>query len=592
MKLSKLYTNHDSVFNPIEFNEGLNVVLAEIRLPENRRKNSHNLGKSTLRSVIDFCLLSKRDPDFFLFKHQDAFKNFVFFLEVKLLDGSYLTIRRSVEQQSKISFVKHQYGLQNFSSADTSDWDHAEIPFENSKVLLDGFLDLQTVAPYDFRRGIGFHLRSQTDYEDLFELRKYKGKHVDWKPYVAKILGFDGALVKKQYQHEIELKEKKKEVGKKKAELGDAAEGLSRIEGLIQIKQNELEQKQKTLDAFDFSTQDQEKISQVVDLIDKNIAELNKKLYSLEANKKRISQSLQNTIIAFDPDNAKKLFAEAGVVFDGQIKKDFEQLVNFNRAISEERKNYLLEEQKQINEDAQRLRAELSKLNVDRNRSIKFIGSEDFFEKYKIASSDVTEIKIDLSTLEHQKSLINELHVLQAEEKKLQEICNTHTTLLENNINAQNTNKESLFNQIRAEFTDIAQRVLGKNALISVDTNGENHIEFKEELLNDVGLSTSGNRGHSYKKLLCVAYDLALQKAHLSDKYPHFVFHDGIFESLDEKLKSNLLEVLREYANLGVQSIITLIDSDLPKSNFSEDEVVLLLHDEDQYGRLFKMNSF
>lgn len=76
MKLSKLYSNHHQVFSPVKFNPGLNVVMAEIRLPENRKKDTHNLGKTTLGRLLDFCFLSKRDRNLFLFKHEKLFNNF------------------------------------------------------------------------------------------------------------------------------------------------------------------------------------------------------------------------------------------------------------------------------------------------------------------------------------------------------------------------------------------------------------------------------------------------------------------------------------------------------------------------------------
>jgi uncharacterized protein YydD (DUF2326 family) len=79
MRLSKLYSNHHNIFTPIVFNVGLNVVMAEIRLPENKDKDTHNLGKSTLGRLIDFTLLSKQDPNLFLLKHYDLFEDFVFF---------------------------------------------------------------------------------------------------------------------------------------------------------------------------------------------------------------------------------------------------------------------------------------------------------------------------------------------------------------------------------------------------------------------------------------------------------------------------------------------------------------------------------
>ncbi len=92
--------------------------------------------------------------------------------------------------------------------------------------------------------------------------------------------------------------------------------------------------------------------------------------------------------------------------------------------------------------------------------------------------------------------------------------------------------------------------------------------------------------------------DLAVLRAHLEVEFPRFVFHDGVLESLDDRKKENLLVVIREYDDLGLQPIITLIDSDLPlragdeNAVFEDDEIVLLLHDEGADGRLFKMNSW
>ena len=52
MKLSRLYSNDPKKFTPIDFVGGLNVVLAEIRLPQNRGRDTHNLGKTTLGRAI------------------------------------------------------------------------------------------------------------------------------------------------------------------------------------------------------------------------------------------------------------------------------------------------------------------------------------------------------------------------------------------------------------------------------------------------------------------------------------------------------------------------------------------------------------
>ena len=338
MKLSRLYSNKPEQFEPVDFVAGLNVVMAEIRLPENRDKDTHNLGKTTLGRLLDFSFLAGRDPKFFLFKHLDLFKDFVFFLEIELQDASYVTVRRSVEEASKISFKKHQAGHQDFSALPMSEWDHQDVPFDRARDLLDGLLDLRALKPWSFRKGLGYLLRSQDDFRDVFHLRKFQAAHADWKPFLAHILGFDAPLIVQHYDKEAELTQKQTTAQTIKDELGGSIEDISKIEGLLLLKQKEAEKKQKLLDAFDFRAQDKDRTKQVVDDVDERIAALNAERYSLNQNKKKILASLEEDQILFNPDEAQRLFEEAGVLFKGQIKKDFQQLIAFNKAITDERR--------------------------------------------------------------------------------------------------------------------------------------------------------------------------------------------------------------------------------------------------------------
>lgn len=342
MKLSKLYSNRSDAFEPIVFRDGLNVIMAEIRVPENRNKDTHNLGKTTLGILLDFCLLSRRDAKMFLFKHEELFGEFVFFLEVKLDSGGYITIRRSVDEASKISFKRHLTPGQDFQDLHESQWDHYKVPFDRSKVILDGIFNLAAVRPWDFRKGLGYFLRTQDDYSDVFKLKRFASEHADWKPYVTHILGFNADLIASFYEVEIEIAKLRTSEKAIQSELGGSVEDLGRIEGLLLLKQQQVEKQQKRLDGFDFRDQDMEKTKDLVDDIDEEIAELNAERYSLMFNRKKLLASLEDGEIAFDPDQAAKLFAEVGVLFGGQIRRDYDQLISFNVAITEERRGYLL----------------------------------------------------------------------------------------------------------------------------------------------------------------------------------------------------------------------------------------------------------
>lgn len=599
MKLSKLYSNRPDLFGPIEFRAGLNVVLAEIRLPENRDKDTHNLGKTTLGRMVDFCFVSGRDPNFFLFKHQQLFKNFVFFMEIELADSSFITVRRSVEEATKISFKKHEASHQDFSELPEADWDHGSLPFDRAREMLDSLLDWRGVAPWDYRKGIGYQLRSQDDYQDVFQLRRFgAGKHKDWKPYVAHVLGFDHKLIERHYEKREQLEDKKATAETVKTELGGSVDDISKIEGILQLKKKESEKKQKLLDAFDFRQQDKLRTKEVVEEIDARIATLNTQRYSLSQNRKKIVASLEEDQILFSSDEAQRLFKEAGVLFAGQIKRDYDQLIAFNRALTVERRKYLQEEHAEVEAEVKAITSELNTLGKRRSDMLGFLSSTDVFAKYKQFTDDLVTLRADIATLEKQRGFLRRLQELRAEIRSLSEECTHLQSQIEANVEAQSADGGSRFSSIRQFFSEIVEDVTAHKALLTVYANREGHLEFKAEVLDEADKATSADLGHTYRKLLCIAFDLAVLRAHLAQKFPRFVFHDGVFESLDVRKKANLLAVIREYADLGVQPIITLIDSDLPPSAdsdkpvFGPEEIVLTLHDAGIDGQLFRMKSW
>jgi uncharacterized protein YydD (DUF2326 family) len=595
MKLSSLYSNKPDEFAPIHFVDDLNVVIAEIRLPENKDKDTHNLGKSTLGRLLDFCFLSRRDSEFFLFKHPDDFGDYVFFLEVELFDSTYVTVRRTVQEATKISFKKHQTKHQDFSSLSQDQWDHWSLPFERAQELLDSLLDWRGFAPWHYRKGLGYLLRSQDDYRDVFQLGKFAAKHSDWKPFLSHILGFDAEGVGLLYSKEKELDLKKITEKNISSELVGTIEDSSKIAGLLLLKQQEADKKQKLLETFDFRAHDKERTKQLVDRIDQEIAALNSQRYSLGQTRKRIQSALAEDRILFSPDEAQRLFAEAGVLFEGQIKRDFEQLIAFNKAISDERRVYLEEELAEVETELKSVSARLNELGKKRSDSLSFLSSTDVFDKYKRISDELVTLRADITSLQRQRDSLNRLQELRSDIRSLSEELGQLQTRIEANVKEENSNENSLFSAIRLFFNDIVEQVIDRKALLSVSTNQVGHLEFRAEILDESGNATSADMGHTYRKLLCIAFDLAVLRAHLDDRFPRFVYHDGVFESLDDRKKENLLAVIRSYAGLGLQPVITLIDSDLPARDamrFEDNEIIIRLHDEGDQGRLFKRKAW
>jgi uncharacterized protein YydD (DUF2326 family) len=598
MKLSKLYTNRPDLFEPLTFNSGLSVVLAEIRLPENRKKDTHNLGKTTLGQLIDFGLLAGRKPNFFLFRHSELFREFVFFLEIEILDSSFVTVRRSVEHHSRIAFKRHATPGMDLTDLPEASWDHSDVPFDKAKKLLDGMLDLRDLKPWSYRKVVGYLVRSQYDFEHVFYLRKFAAAHADWKPFLAHLLGFDGKLLRQHYAKEEELETKRSEERVIERELGGSIADLSKIEGMLLLKQKDAEKRQRLLDDFDFRQADKRQTKLVVDELDAKIAQLNAERYSLSQAKKKITASLADDEILFEPERAAEVFEEVGVLFAGQLKKDFEQLIAFNRAITEERGGYLKEELSEADSRLKELNTDLQKLGKRRADALSFLSTEDVFAKYKALTDELVTLRADITSLVRQRGFLRRLQDLRAQIRSLAEEKEHLQSQIEADVERQNSEPESLFSSVRVFFSEVVEEVIDRKALLSVSPNQKGHLDFKAEILDDSGNATSADLGNTYRKLLCVAFDLAVSRAHLPGRYPRFLFHDGVLESLDDRKKYNLLQVMRSCADLGIQHIITVIDSDLPQPTgtedrfFTSDDVVLRLHDEGSGGRLFKMRPW
>ena len=498
MKLSKLYSNRHDVFQPIIFNSGLNVILGEIRLPENRMKDSHNLGKTTLGKLIDYCFLMKKTPSLFLIKHLDKFENFIFFLEIQLSDQSYVTVRRSVSEATKISFKKHTARHQDFTLLDEDFWDHSQLAFEAAKTLLDGLLNLQAINPWGFRKEIGYLVRSQDDYRNVFQLKKFASAHSDWKPFLAHILGFNATVIAEHYTIENELEKQKERANIINAELGGSLEDISKIEGILLLKKKEAEKKQNLLDSFDFDTEDKEKVRELVNDINRSIADLNAKRYSLTQSKAKILDSIEEDQILFDPTEAKELFKEAGIFFEGQIKKDFEQLIEFNKAITEERQKYLKEDLAEHKGKLKALNKEIQELNDDRSQALSFLSETEVLDKYKRISTELVTIRADVESLERQKSHLQKLQQLRTKIRKLEEDVVHIQTKVEEDVESQNSDESSFFSSIRVYFSEIIEQVIDRKALLSVSINNSGHLEFDAQILDQKGNNTSADMGHTY----------------------------------------------------------------------------------------------
>ncbi len=585
MKLVKIYANKN--FKNVEFEPNFNIVLATI-FEKYKKKDTHNLGKTSLIHVINFILLGSINKKIF---GRKIFHGVVFFGELALNDGKFLIIKREIDTNTKISFKISDSKFSGFYIP--LNWDEENLAFDKAQKKLNEFLNFDVVSTYDYRKSITYFLRTQQDYLDVYKLDKFKGKHIDWKPFVFELLGYDSQLLINKLSLEDDIEQKKNIIKVLKDEARINTNDRDRLAGLLDIKEQEVTESKKTIDKFNFFEQDKTLNKELIEGLDYKIQILSTDRYRLTYEINKIEESLSNITENISIVELDKLHKEAELYFPNELKKDFQDLIAFNDAISKERKKYLSENLGLLKNELKSVNKEISLLETEKSEKLNFLTEKDSYFKFKEYQKDLSRLEAEIERLKDKIKAVDQSIEIEVQISDIQ----TQVEKSVNNIReAVNKRNHADINRI---FNSIIIDVLGTNALISIVQNKQGNIEYSADYQNPGDLiTTSESQGTTYKKLLCMAFDLSLLIHYSKNSFFRFVYHDGILEGLDNRIKIRLLNKVKSICQENdLQYVLSLIDSDIPvnekgeKYKFTDAEICLELNDKDESGKLF-LHSF
>ncbi len=583
MKISKIYSNKN--FNNIEFNDKFNAIVAFIE--SNKKEDTHNLGKTSLIRVIDFLLLSGFNKNTDKLLGNNIFIGQDFYGEFKLNSGKYLVIKRTINTATKISFKLNDVKLNDFKT--DIDWDET-LTLKKAKAKLNEYLSFNVLKSWDYRKSITYFLRSQQDYLDVFKLNKFKGKHKDWKPFVFDLLGFNGHLILDKLEIEEEIDNLKKKLQTLKLEAQIDTSEKDRLEGLLEIKKIELSEIESQIDKFNFFKEDIRTNKEVVENLDTKLQAFNTDRYRISFEINKIETSLSDINVNIDNKEISNLFKEVNLYYPDKLKKEYDDLINFQKSLTIERKKYLKETLSQLKDELAILIKSIKELEEKKSDLLSILTQKDSYFKFKEYQKKTISIEVEIERIKDKLRAIDNSLIIEREIKINQVLVNTKIEELKQALTER---KHSNINRI---FNSIIKEILDTNALISLKLNKQGNVEFNADYQNKTDLlKTSESQGTTYKKLLCVAFDLSLLSNYSDKSFYRFVYHDGVLEGLDDRIKIRYIKLVRDFCEkYNIQYIVTLIDSDLPKEMpdlIEENDICLRLNDKDENGKLF-LNSF
>jgi uncharacterized protein YydD (DUF2326 family) len=588
LKLVKLYSNKPDIFPEIKFHDGLNVIYASVTKEVSDKRSSHSLGKTLLADLIDYMLVKDVGTTFFL-KEKKIFEELEFFLEIQTETNLFITIKRP--SVGKVSIFTSQAETNILSGLDFS-LVGKNLGVESARNELDKLLRLAIVKNSlgYFRKGLRYCIRRQEEFLNIFKAKNVAEKDRDWKPYLCGLLGINPDLVAGKYNTK-ETTNRLTTAIKELELIGSSQQNATALEAEITRLRKSSDEMVKELNAFSFQKIDKEITKELVEDVGFKIAQINQDIFSTEQKLADIDESL-NTNFDYDTSQIRELFESITVHLPELLVKKFDDLVELNKKMTHGRKEHLENAKEKLLSRYTELNLSRTELNLRQQNLSGLLIEKEAFKKYQLLNSKLNQEESKIAVLQERLQKMDsaaELRTrLSSSIRQEEELTNQ---LL---INARQSNNGVLRN-INAIFGELIKDILGIDAYFYMSINKEGNPHFQTGISDN----TSVDKGHSFNKVMAACFDVALLTHYSSSQYYRFSYHDGLLESLDDRVKLRLIDswrILAERNNL--QLIITVLDTDVPENElgskvyFKEKEIIRELNDKGNSGRLFRTNKF
>jgi uncharacterized protein YydD (DUF2326 family) len=575
--INSIFSNQDS-FKTVEFRDGFNVILADRTETSSVRDSRNGLGKSTLISIIHFCLgaaITKGTP----FKEPEL-NGWSFSLNLTLA-GKEIVVTRSVTAPTKVIL-----------QGDFSDWviqpkvegSSRSLKIEDWKKILGSLVfDLpineeRQFSP-SFRSLISYFIRPNKEaFSNPFE---FFSKQKEWqkKVYNTFLLGFawEDASDLQEIEERGKLLDNLKKLKKTNqtgvsirilGSLGELQASKIIIEQQRRRRQVELGNFHVHLQYNELQQEANSLTTEIHDITNENL--LNRQLLAFyQSSIQQENVPSQNEVI--------RLYESAGIELPGLVSRRLEEVENFHHQIIGNRSEFLSIEVNRLRRTIGELDILIREKTDHRASRLEILQTHGALEEYtrlqelylETVSSlnDINQRITELQQIEDGKS------ALKIEKEQLQR-------------RARRDYQERIIQSERAIalFNENSQALYNAPGTLAIDVV-PNGFQFKVDIERD--------RSEGIGKMKIFCYDLMLaQLWSQNTSSPHILIHDStIFDGVDERQVALALELAaRVSERLGFKYICTFNSDMIPSAAFSPefnfDSFVRLVLTDNEGGNL------
>ena len=550
--LYKLHANKAS-FKPIEFKQGLNLIVAE-RTADSDAKNSCNaVGKTTLIEIIDFCLGSKFDKKSKL--NAPELEDWSFTLDFEV-SAFRCEATRFISDPNKIYVHTTDKHIPFEVKEDKEKSLYVDIEKWRS-YLGKAYFNLDESKYISFRSIISFFIRKKDAYQSPFKaiLNEKAAQTKVRNAFVLNLLWQDSL---KLSDAENEIKQKNKIVAYLKAKVGSSGKMISKIASLSAT----IEKIGKDIDDFNVLPE-YENVQKIADSLTHEIQNLVNRNIFLKKKLKEYLKSTENESLDENVDLLKSVYAESEIVFSDKILQTLNSAIEFHKEIVENRKNFLSSEILKIKNEIENNEQLIKEKSDERTDKMKILQSHGALSEYSKLQDTKTKYITELESLNRELDDWKEAGNTLGDLKKLKNVLSSQ---IENDIISNENLREEIV--IFKENSMKLYNNIGDNdkvGILVVEQNGKKNYDFKID-------RGSSSEGLTRMDVFC--YDLMLLEM-FKKNVPNgidFLIHDStLYDPVDSRQRAKAIELARgKTEKLNAQYIFTLNFDQLPNQDLPE----------------------
>ena len=562
--IHELYANKSS-FKKIQFNKGINIILAE---GDDNTENSRNgLGKTTLVHIIHFCLGGTPNKKYL---PEDTFNDWEFTISIDISNEK-IYAKRSFNEKS-IIIVEGNFS--KFPLKPTYS-EEKEIYFYTlnkwKEVLGTSLLGLKNEKEFrfkpTFRKVISYFIRRDEDIKKSPFKTSSTHKNIDVIDCTSFCVGLDWKLMSKYKEYGDEIKRLNENFSNLKSIHGSKGQLVPEMNRL----KKDLTKIKEDLDNYKVH-ESYRQIEKSADILSKEIQELVEKTIFLNKKIDIYEESIKEENI--DDINVEEIYNEINFYFPENVKKTLRESKEFHKNIIFNRTNFLKTEIQSIKNDLSLINQEIE------NKSDKKAGYMDILNNFgalneynnmqKYYTEQKSEYELIVNIIKQFDEITNKKNKLKV---KLLELESRFQINYDENINH--------LNSLIDIFSD--------NSSYLYDVPGDLIIECSEKGFEyNVDIPRINSTGKT--KMIVLCYDLMLLENFVGYNYIDFLIHDSnIFDGVDSRQYASALNLIHEKTTKFDMQYICMLNSDSIPDNLNfniEDHVVLELNDNSIEGTL------